>query len=248
MKYMLLVCGDDTADASGMAPVEPWVEEHGVRGGSRLYGHRLRLPDTAVTVRVRDGEVLRTDGPFAETKEYVAGFDVVDCDSLEEAVRIAAGHPVATVGALEVRPFWDEDPLEDAEAAVRRIDAELTEAARERDVDRVTACYAPDAEVYGPADTAGRSGTAEVRKAVEAWFATLSGPVHREVLELRVRPGEGSCFSHALVRIHGTRVTGEPVDQLVRVTTGYRDPGFGWLIAHEHVSVPLGATDRKERS
>ncbi|MEU2335359.1 nuclear transport factor 2 family protein [Streptomyces sp. NPDC013172] len=248
MKYMLLVCGDDTADASAMAPVEPWVEEHGVRGGTRLYGHRLRLPDTAVTVRVRDGEVLRTDGPFAETKEYVAGFDVVDCDSLEEAVHIAAGHPVATVGAMEVRPFWDEGPLEDAGTAVRRIDAELTAAARERDVDRLTACYAPDAEVFGPADVEGRSGIAEVRKQAEAWFAALEGSVHREVRRLTVRPGEGSCFSHALVRIHGTRVTGEPLERLVRVTTGYRDPGFGWVIAHEHTSVPLGGADRKERS
>jgi hypothetical protein len=94
MKYMLLVCGDDTADASGMAPVEPWVGEHGARSGVRLHGHRLRLPAEAVTVRVRDGEVLRTDGPFA------------DCDSLEEAVEVAAQHPAATVGAMEVRAFW----------------------------------------------------------------------------------------------------------------------------------------------
>jgi ketosteroid isomerase-like protein len=241
MKYMLLVCGDDTADASGMAPVEPWVEEHGVRSGTRLYGHRLQLPDRAVTVRVRDGEVLRTDGPFAETKEYVAGFDVVDCDSLEEAVRIAAGHPVATIGAMEVRPFWDEGLMEDAEGAVRRIDAELTEAARERDVERMMACYAPDVEAFGPAGVQGQSGIGALRKTVEEWFATLSGPVHREVLELRVRPGEGSTFSHALVRIHGTRVTGEPLDRVVRVTTGYRDTGFSWLIAHEHVSLPLEA-------
>ncbi|MFF3984970.1 nuclear transport factor 2 family protein [Streptomyces sp. NPDC001797] len=241
MKYMLLVCGDDTADASGMAPVEPWVEEHGVRHGTRLYGHRLQLPDRAVTVRVRDGEVLRTDGPFAETKEYVAGFDVVDCGSLEEAVRVAAAHPVATVGAMEVRPFWDEGLTEDAETAVRRLDAELTAAAHDRDVDRMTACYAPDVEVFGTAGAEVRSGTGALRKAVEAWFAALAGPVHREVLELRVRPGEGSTFSHALVRVHGTRVTGEPLDRVVRVTTGYRDTGFSWLIAHEHVSVPREA-------
>ncbi|MFJ8487151.1 nuclear transport factor 2 family protein [Streptomyces sp. NPDC094038] len=239
MKYMLLVCGDDTADASGMAPVEPWVEEHGVRRGDRLYGHRLRLPDRAVTVRVRDGEVLRTDGPFAETKEYVAGFDVVDCDSLEAAVRIAAAHPVATIGAMEVRPFWDEGLTEDAETAVRRLDAELTEAARARDVDRLTACYAPDVETFGATGREVRSGIGALRKAAEAWFATLTGPVDREVLELRVRPGEGSTFSHALVRIRGTRVSGEPLDRVVRVTTGYRDTGFSWLIAHEHVSVPL---------
>ncbi|MFI6253024.1 nuclear transport factor 2 family protein [Streptomyces sp. NPDC051016] len=248
MKYMLLVCGDDTADASGMAPVEPWVEEHGVRTGARLYGHRLRLPDTAVTVRVRDGEVLRTDGPFAETKEYVAGFDVVDCAGLEEAVRIAARHPVATIGALEVRPFWDEGLMEDAGTAVRRIDGELTEAVRERDVDRMTACYAPDVEAFGPAGAEAQSGIAAVRKAVEEWFATLTGPVHREVLDLRVRPGEGSTFSHALVRLRGTRVTGEPLDQVVRVSTGYRDTGFSWVIAHEHVSVPSAGTTGKEGS
>ena len=248
MKYMLLVCGDDTADATGMAPVGPWVEEHGVRRGARLYGHRLQLPDTAVTVRVRDGEVLRTDGPFAETKEYVAGFDVVDCDSLEEAVRIAAGHPVATIGAMEVRPFWDERFTEDAETAIRALDTELTEAFRERDVERLTACYAPDLEAFAPGDVQGRSGIAAFRKAAEGWFAALDGPVHREVLDLRVRPGEGSAFSHALVRIRGTRPTGERLDRTVRVTTGYRDTGFSWLIAHEHVSVPPAETAGKEWS
>ena len=147
MKYMLLVCGDDTADASDLAPVEPWVEELGVRRGVRLHGHRLRTPAEAVTVRVRDGEVLRSDGPFAETKEYVAGFDILECDSLEEAVEAAARHPVATIGAMEVRALWDD---EDAEAAIRRLDAELTAAGRERDFDRAMACYAPDAEVFHP--------------------------------------------------------------------------------------------------
>ncbi|KUM99540.1 hypothetical protein AQI95_38050 [Streptomyces yokosukanensis] len=248
MKYMLLVCGDDTADPSGAAPVEPWVEEHGVRRGARLYGHRLRLPAEAVTVRVREGEVLRTDGPFAETKEYVAGFDVVDCDSLEEAVRIAAQHPMATIGAMEVRPFWDEGFTEDAETAVRRIDAELTEAARERDIDRMTACYAPDVEAFHLVGAEETRGIAALRKAVEACFATLSGPVHREVLDLRVRPGEGSAFSHAVVRLRATRVDGGVLDRVVRVTTGYRDAGSTWLIAHQHVSVPSDATPPKERS
>ncbi|MER5750281.1 nuclear transport factor 2 family protein [Streptomyces sp. NPDC002088] len=247
MKYMLLVCGDDTADASGMAPVEPWVEEHGVRRAERLYGHRLRLPAEAVTVRVRDGEVLRTDGPFAETKEYVAGFDVVDCDSLEEAVEIAARHPVATIGAMEVRAFWD-GITEDAETGIRRIDAELTEAARERDIDRMMACYAPDVEVFHLVTGEEQAGIGALRKALEGWFSPLTGPVHREVLELRVRPGEGSAFSHALVRMRGTRVTGEPLDRLVRVTTGYRDAGFQWLIAHEHVSVPPETPVAGERS
>jgi hypothetical protein len=57
-------------------------------------------------VRVRDGERMLTDGPFAETKEAVGGFDIIECGSLEEAVEIAAGHPNAQMGTIEVRPFW----------------------------------------------------------------------------------------------------------------------------------------------
>jgi hypothetical protein len=104
MKYMLLVCGDDTADASGMAPVEPWVEELGERG-ARLHGHRLALPAEAVTVRVRGGEVLRTDGPFAETKEYLAGFYMIEARDLNEAIQIASRIPPAQVGSIEIRPI-----------------------------------------------------------------------------------------------------------------------------------------------
>ncbi|MEU5048050.1 YciI family protein [Streptomyces griseorubiginosus] len=216
MKYMLLVCGDDTDDASDMAPVEPWVDELGDRG-VRLHGHRLAQPADAVTVRVRGGEVLRTDGPFAETKEYVAGFDILECDSLEEAVRAAAGHPVATVGAMEVRPFWED---EDAEGEIRRLDAELTDAARAGDVERALACYARDAQVV--ADGRAERGVEALRK---AWSQT--GPVTREVLEFRIQVDESIAFGHALVRTGGG---------LRRVTTGYRNVGPRWLIVHEHVT------------
>ncbi|MET7719794.1 SgcJ/EcaC family oxidoreductase [Streptomyces mirabilis] len=236
MKYMLLVCGDDTVDASGMAPVEPWVEEHGARSGVRLHGHRLRLPAEAVTVRVRDGEVLRTDGPFAETKEYVAGYDILDCDSLEEAVEVAAQHPVATIGAMEVRAFWDD---EDAETEIRRLDAELTAAGRDRDFDRAMACYAPDVEVFHPVSGLEQSGVEALRKAEELWFSTLSGPVHREVSDFRVRVDESVAFSHALVRIRATLATGEPLDTTARVTTGYRAAGDRWQIVHQHTSIPF---------
>ena len=218
MKYMLLVCGDDTNDASGMAPVEPWVEELGDRG-VRQHGHRLALPADAVTVRVRGGEVLRTDGPFAETKEYVAGFDILECDSLEEAVEAAAKHPVATIGAMEVRPFWED---EDAEGEIRRLDAELTDAARTGDVERTVACYAPDAEVV--AQGRHHRGAEALRKALAE---TSTGPVTREVLEFRVHVDESIAFGHALIRTDGN---------LLRVTTGYRNAGPRWLIVHEHVT------------
>jgi uncharacterized protein (TIGR02246 family) len=214
------------------------VEGLGERG-VRLHGHRLALPSDAVTVRVRGGEVLRTDGPFAETKEYVAGFDILECDSLEEAIEAAAGHPVATIGAMEVRPFWED---EDAEGQIRALDAELTEAARERDVDRMTACYAPDVEAI----VGGRahSGIDAHRKAVEKIFACAAGPVTRKVTDFRVHVDENTAFGHALVRMRATGPSAAPIDGLWHVSTGYRNAGLRWLIAHEHVS----ALDTKERS
>jgi uncharacterized protein (TIGR02246 family) len=238
MKYMLLVCGDDTADASRMAPVEPWVEELGAERGVRLHGHRLRLPADAVTVRVRDGEVLRTDGPFAETKEYVAGFDILDCADMEEAIEAAAKHPVATIGAMEIRPFWDD---EDAEGEIRRLDGRLTEALRERDIDRAMACYAPDVEVFHPVGGMEQSGADALRKAQEQWFATLAGPADREVLDFRVRIDESVAFSHALVRLRAPLADGTTLDTTARVTTGYRAAGDRWQIVHEHTSVPSAA-------
>lgn len=237
MKYMLLVCGDDTADASGMPPVEPWVEDLGDRH-VRLHGHRLASPDRAVTVRVRGGEVLRSDGPFAETKEYVAGFDILECGSMEEAIEAAARHPVATIGAMEVRPFWED---EDAAAEIRALDAELTAAARERDADRMVACYVPDAAAF----VGGREhrGIDALRKSTEELFSGVTGPVDREVLELRVQVDESIAFAHALVRLRATRTDGTPLDDRMHVTTGYRNAGLRWLIGHEHVSL-----DTEERS
>ncbi|MFE2134697.1 nuclear transport factor 2 family protein [Streptomyces sp. NPDC059466] len=238
MKYMLLVCGDDTADASGMAPVEPWVEELSAERGVRLHGHRLRLPADAVTVRVRDGEVLRTDGPFAETKEYVAGYDILECATLEEAVQAAARHPVASVGAMEVRAFWDD---EDAEGEIRRLEAELSAAVRDHDIDRAMACYAPDAEVFS-AGGAEQRGVAALRKAAELRYPTAAGPVEREVLDLRIRVDESIAFGHALVRTRATLADGGKLDTTERMTSGYRLAGDRWRIVHQHTSVPSGTS------
>jgi len=86
---------------------EAWVAEMDGRG-VRLQGHPLRPVSDATTVQVRGGEVLIADGPFAETKEQIAGFDILDCADLDEAIEVAAKHPVARFGKLEVRPFWVE--------------------------------------------------------------------------------------------------------------------------------------------
>ncbi|WP_037914132.1 YciI family protein [Actinacidiphila yeochonensis] len=106
MKYLMLVCTDGPVDAAeGELDPTAWVEETG-RRGVRLFGERLRPAEDATTVRVRDGELLVSDGPFAETKEQMGGFDVIECADLDEAIEIASLHPMARFGMIEVRPFW----------------------------------------------------------------------------------------------------------------------------------------------
>jgi len=114
MKYLMLVCWDaEKMDAQAETdPNEsteeesfPWLDDLRARG-IWVTGDQLAPPRRARSVRVRDGKTLVTDGPFAETKEAVGGFDILECDTLEEAVEIAAGHPVAAVGTIEVRPLW----------------------------------------------------------------------------------------------------------------------------------------------
>lgn len=103
MKYMLLVCVDPSLEPTAGDPtIEQWLTEV---EGSRLDGSELGPVSNATTVRVRHGETLLADGPFAETKEFVAGFDIIECATQEEAVRIAARHPCARFGAIEVRQF-----------------------------------------------------------------------------------------------------------------------------------------------
>jgi hypothetical protein len=106
-RYMMFVCTDPAVDPqefASMEPVGPWVAEMDGRG-IRLFGSELEPPGGARTVRGRASRAIVTDGPFAETKEQVAGFDVLECADLDEAIEVAARHPMARAGLLEVRPF-----------------------------------------------------------------------------------------------------------------------------------------------
>jgi hypothetical protein len=113
VKYMMLVCAAESVELTaeqeaGIGPAtEAWVEEMDGRG-VRLDGERLRPASDATTVQVRGGELLISDGPFAETKEQIAGYDLLECADLDEAIEVAAKHPVAEFGIIEVRPFWVE--------------------------------------------------------------------------------------------------------------------------------------------
>jgi hypothetical protein len=112
MQYMLLICGydgDEVApeDQTGYT-IDDWVTEMDGRG-VRLTGNRLRPQSDSTTVRVRGGEVLISDGPFAETKEQMYGFDLLECADLDEAIEVASKHPHARQGTMEIRAVWPLD-------------------------------------------------------------------------------------------------------------------------------------------
>ena len=112
MRYALLVCDDENAVLSPerrqerFAAFTAFQDEMEARGV--LVGReRLRPTTSATTVQVRDGDLVIADGPFAETKEQIAGFYVVDCRDLDEAIEVASRIPAAQYGTIEVRPVWE---------------------------------------------------------------------------------------------------------------------------------------------
>ncbi len=114
MRFLMLVCIDPNPDripamvtampAGQPMDIDAWVEDVD-RRGIRVAGNELAPADQVVSVRVRDGETLRTDGPFPESHELIAGFDILDVADLDEAIEVARRHPMARDGALELRPF-----------------------------------------------------------------------------------------------------------------------------------------------
>jgi hypothetical protein len=108
VKYLMFVCTDTEPDTDrkNEPDINEWVR-HNDALGRRLVGMALAPTSEATTVRVRNGEVLISDGPFAETKELIVGFDLLDVADLEEAIEVARAHPMARAGRLELRPVAD---------------------------------------------------------------------------------------------------------------------------------------------
>ncbi len=115
MKYVLLIYGSEEALAKmtpdetqtyfqGWGKFEGDVQQKGIKTG----GEPLQSISTATTVRIREGNPMITDGPFAETKEQLAGFYVLECDNLDEAIAYAKSMPDVNFGAIEIRPVYDK--------------------------------------------------------------------------------------------------------------------------------------------
>jgi hypothetical protein len=119
MKYLLTIYVDQSGMANmpsdqGREMTQSYARfgEEGTRAGVILGGEGLQSASTATTVRVRDGERLVTDGPFIETKEALAGYYLIECANLDEAIGWAEKIPGAGHGAVEVRPVMDYEGME----------------------------------------------------------------------------------------------------------------------------------------
>ena len=111
MQYLLLIYDNDDARKSATpADQATMMKEYGeftasiVKSGNMRAGDALEPASTATTVRVREGKTLKTDGPYAETKEQLGGYYLVEAKDLDEAIKIAARIPSARSGCIEVRP------------------------------------------------------------------------------------------------------------------------------------------------
>lgn len=111
MQYMLLIYNneknrmDDVTMSAMMADYMSFTESI-VKAGKFKAGDRLQPTSTATTVQVRNGKTITTDGPFAETKEQLGGYYLIDAIDLDDALTIAARIPGARHGSVEVRPIW----------------------------------------------------------------------------------------------------------------------------------------------
>ena len=114
MRFLCLICAEKVMEQMTDADAERHYDEYArFTADVRTSGHfvdcnRLQPPATATTVRVRDGKVSTTDGPFAETKEQLGGYYMLEARDLNEAIQIAARIPGARMGCVEVRPVADD--------------------------------------------------------------------------------------------------------------------------------------------
>jgi len=114
MKYLCLICAETVMEMMPEAEAEKHFQEYAAftenlkAGGHFVSANRLQPVDTATTVRVRNGQVAVTDGPFAETKEQFGGYYVIEAADLNEAIQVAAKIPGARYGCVELRPIADD--------------------------------------------------------------------------------------------------------------------------------------------
>ncbi|HEV7624407.1 MAG TPA: YciI family protein [Amnibacterium sp.] len=228
MQYVMLVRVDPSLPVPEDGDVEPWVEE-GARTGMRVEGGPIAEPEEARTVRVRDGRTVVSDGPFAEMREVVAGYDLLEADSLEQAADYATRHPVAAFGALEIRQVWADFVPDDPAAPA----PEPTGSGQD-----FLFLHVPEPALLATATREQGDPTAWVRDA-EARRVTLGGHRLRDEPQasavVRRRGGE-TLIAHGPFAELGEQIAG--ID-LVRV----RDAAEAIALAEAHPTARIGAIE-----
>jgi hypothetical protein len=228
MQYVMLVRIDPDVPVPEDTDPSEWVAE-GERAGMRLSGGPVEEPETATTVRVRDGRTLVTDGPFPETKEWIAGYDLLQADSLDQAVDYATRHPVARFGALELREVWgDFVPERDGEPL----------APREEGNDYLF-LHVPEAELVQGLGPEGKDPTPWVRE-VEDRRVTLGGS--------RLRIADEGTAATVRIRNGETLVTRGPFAETIEEIAGIDlvrvdDLDEAIELAAKHPTTTIGAIE-----
>ncbi|MDB5103649.1 MAG: int [Fibrobacteres bacterium] len=111
MQFLFLICHDETFTPTNalVTRIISWNAKM-AKKGVLVYGNPLQPASEAKTVRVRNKKVSVKTGPFAESKDKVSAYVLVECSSIKAAVAVAASHPMAAVATLEVRPVWENIP------------------------------------------------------------------------------------------------------------------------------------------
>jgi ketosteroid isomerase-like protein len=131
------------------------------------------------------------------------------------------------------------------EARIRELIEGRVRAIRAKDVDALMSSHAPNVVMFDALDPLRYVGSEAVRERAGQWVSWYRGPVGYEVRDLSVTAGDAAAFCHYLYRVTGTMTNGSEVDMWVRSTVCFRKTGGGWVVAHEHTSVPFDAESGK---
>lgn len=208
-----------------------------LRAGNHFAGGAaLAAAKMARTLQWKDGKVVVTDGPFAETKEILGGILELEAASLDEAVELMKKHPGVRMGPFEIRGTVELPQVVDEQAQIRERIAAWSRALEARDIDALMAFYLPEAIQYDlipPYKTVGREAIRAAWEHCLPYFPEGFGSEHRDLtIEVDGNLAYVFCLHHFVAENH-------PCGQSwFRVTVGFRRVNGQWRIAHEHVSLP----------
>jgi uncharacterized protein (TIGR02246 family) len=161
-------------------------------------------------------------------------------------MKLSIASMIVTAFAASMLPGISQ-AMSDDEAKIQALENAFTAAFNAKDVDAIMKVYVPDASlvVFDVVPPRQYLGADAYRKDWQEFFALFKGPVKFSITDLHVEAAGTLGYSHSIQHVSGTDMKGQPVELVVRVTDGYRKVDGNWLIAHEHVSVPVDVTTGK---